>query len=310
MIHHDGEDITVRRIAGIILIGLLWLPVARGNTQTMKTMTLDTIIRQPRSYRPAGNATLFAHLKEMELLQAPEAVSRFYADRDHRLAWSSPWGLSSHVDTLLEALRTAEREGLPPLDAHLRAIEAYLAEMRQGWSDYTAPDDARRAALDLVLSDAFFTFVNSLRPSRRHRQMDGRSDPVEPPEPDMVQRLQRALDTNDLEAAWRPLLPTHSAYTGLRRALSRYRKIAANGGWSSIGDGPTLRLGDRGLRVVLLRHRLQVTGDLQATPNQTSDTFGHDLEQAVRFFQRRHGLKVDGIVSPKTRRALDVPARC
>jgi murein L,D-transpeptidase YcbB/YkuD len=126
----------------------------------------------------------------------------------------------------------------------------------------------------------------------------------------MVQRLQRALDTNDLEAAWRPLLPTHSAYTGLRRALSRYRKIAANGGWSSIGDGPTLRLGDRGLRVVLLRHRLQVTGDLQATPNQTSDTFGHDLEQAVRFFQRRHGLKVDGIVSPKTRRALDVPARC
>jgi murein L,D-transpeptidase YcbB/YkuD len=122
--------------------------------------------------------------------------------------------------------------------------------------------------------------------------------------------LQRALDTNDLEAAWRPLLPTHSAYTGLRRALSRYRKIAANGGWSSIGEGPTLRLGARGLRVVLLRHRLQVTGDLQAAPNQTSDTFGRDLEQAVRAFQRRHGLKVDGVVNPKTRRALDVPARC
>jgi murein L,D-transpeptidase YcbB/YkuD len=302
---HDREDTTVRRIAVVIMISLLWLPAARANTPTMQTRTLDAAMRQHLSRHLAGVSTPSARLEEMEPLWAPEAVRRFYADRDYRLAWSSPWGLSSHVDTLLEALRMAEREGLPLLNTHLRAIDAHLAEIRQG--DHTALNTASLVALDLLLSDAFFTFVHQLRPSLSHRQTD---DSTELPEADRVQRLHRALATGDLEAAWRPLLPTHSTYTGLQRALSRYRDIAANGGWSSIGEGPTLRPGDRGLRVLLLRHRLEVTGDLLAAFNHASDIFGRDLEQAVRAFQRRHGLHVDGVVDPKTRRALDVPARC
>jgi murein L,D-transpeptidase YcbB/YkuD len=67
-----------------------------------------------------------------------------------------------------------------------------------------------------------------------------------------------------------------------------------------------MRKGDRGERVRVLRTRLIVGGDLGQELNNNGDSFDNALEQAVREFQRRHGLEVDGIVGPATLEALDV----
>src|SRR5690606_30671644 len=54
--------------------------------------------------------------------------------------------------------------------------------------------------------------------------------------------------------------------------------------------------------------RLAVTGDLGADDAAAvGDVFDEVLEQAVRRFQRRHGLTADGIVGPATYAALNVP---
>jgi N-acetylmuramoyl-L-alanine amidase len=67
------------------------------------------------------------------------------------------------------------------------------------------------------------------------------------------------------------------------------------------------RLGDRGAAVAQLRAALRSAGiDLPAEPH---DVFDDDVDLAVREFQQRRGLRVDGIVGPDTTRGLDEARR-
>lgn len=65
---------------------------------------------------------------------------------------------------------------------------------------------------------------------------------------------------------------------------------------------PVLRRGSRGAGVVRLQAALRRRGYRIRGPAR----FGPQTERAVRAFQRRNGLKVDGIVGPATRRRLGV----
>jgi hypothetical protein len=63
----------------------------------------------------------------------------------------------------------------------------------------------------------------------------------------------------------------------------------------------TLRLGSHGPRVRKLKHRLRSLGFKSV---DTSSKFGPATKSAVIRFQRKHHLHVDGIVGPKTWRAI------
>src|SRR5262249_11991631 len=65
--------------------------------------------------------------------------------------------------------------------------------------------------------------------------------------------------------------------------------------------------GNRHASVVALRRRLGAAGDLDATPG-TTDIYDSYVEAAVRRFQARHGINVDGVVREQTFKALNVPA--
>lgn len=65
-----------------------------------------------------------------------------------------------------------------------------------------------------------------------------------------------------------------------------------------------LRRGDTGPAVRSVRERLVATGDLPGSAASGQD-FDPDVETAVRAFQQRRGLMVDGIVGSQTYRALD-----
>lgn len=97
-------------------------------------------------------------------------------------------------------------------------------------------------------------------------------------------------------------------YARLQKALRDYTQIAERGGWPSLPDGPTLKSGMTHPQVNLLRQRLAATNDLKER-DAPSLSFDTALEAAVRRFQQRHGLLVDGIVGSRTREALNVPVQ-
>jgi L,D-transpeptidase YcbB len=104
-------------------------------------------------------------------------------------------------------------------------------------------------------------------------------------------------------------LPTLSPATTqtTEQAVAQYEQIVARGGWPAIPPVERLRLGVKHASVTPLRQRLIAGGDLDGRSglNDVYDTY---VEAAVRRFQARHGLTVDGTVREATLKSLNVPA--
>jgi len=92
-------------------------------------------------------------------------------------------------------------------------------------------------------------------------------------------------------------------------AIDRYQYIVSEGGWPYVPPGRIMREGEDDERVPILRRRLQLSGDLppRAKP-YNNETFGAELVEAVRHFQRRHGLRTTGRVERSTYPALNMTA--
>jgi murein L,D-transpeptidase YcbB/YkuD len=93
----------------------------------------------------------------------------------------------------------------------------------------------------------------------------------------------------------------------LGRAITQYSDIVARGGWPLVPADKKLKLGMRGPSVVLLRQRLTIGGDLAAGSTE-SNVYDSYVEAAVRRFQARHGVPVDGMVGDSTFAAMNIPA--
>jgi murein L,D-transpeptidase YcbB/YkuD len=177
------------------------------------------------------------------------------------------------------------------------------------------PTDA--AAGDLLLTDAFIRLAFHLRfgkvnPNALNADWDFQRE-IRSQDP--AQALAEALASGSLARELEALPVVHSAYDRMKAALAKYRALQDAGGWPRIGDGPTLHKGDRDPRVATLRTRLEATGDLPAggapgsmgVGGEDPTLFDDALEAAVRTFQYRHGLDVDGVVGSGTLEALNVP---
>ena len=242
-----------------------------------------------------------------ERIHASQMLPLFYERRTYLPAWSDNSGPLGRVQDLVKAIREAEYEGLKPNDYHLTEIEKTLEAIYQEEKIQKTPNPYQLVDLDLLLTDAFLIYGSHLLAGRVNPETIDSEWLANRRGADLAEILQAALDANRIESALKDLLPPQPGYARLKIALATYRKIANDGGWSLIPDGPKIQKDESGERVIALRNRLVITGDLDSTIQDTSDLYDAVLEQAVRRFQTRHGLGVNGVVDPPTLVALNIP---
>jgi murein L,D-transpeptidase YcbB/YkuD len=98
--------------------------------------------------------------------------------------------------------------------------------------------------------------------------------------------------------------PVQAQIQRLEQAIQLYRSIEQRDGWRPLGS-TSLKFDQTNMQMAdALRERLLLTGDLSAL---SAGDAQDDLTDAVKRFQRRHGLAVDGRVGPNTLAVLDVP---
>lgn len=98
----------------------------------------------------------------------------------------------------------------------------------------------------------------------------------------------------------------------IERAMQRYERIVAKGGWPAMPGNRMIRPGDSDERVPALRRILRVMGDYRKNQSgffYSGQSLDGDLVEAVKRFQLRHGLRPSGRVDRPTLAALNVPAR-
>jgi len=136
------------------------------------------------------------------------------------------------------------------------------------------------------------------------------------------QKIDELLIKPDINQTIQEITPKHFGYQSLIYALNKLKKIKANGGWDRLPPFKKLKLGSSGDIVKKLRTRLIQSGDyIVCDENKTvsKDENGSDiphihkdalfdecLDKAVKKFQKRHGLAVDGVVGKGTQKALNL----
>ena len=242
-----------------------------------------------------------------EILCGSSVIPVFYERRGFTPAWSGRDGRFPLADSLIAAIRESDREGLHSYDYHLAGIEPLLADSRRKRAKGEPYDPEIGADLDLLLTDAFLLYGSHLLAGRVNPETLHADWIAYNPSTDLAALLESALGGDNVADTLRSLRPPHPGYAGLQTALAQYRELAGRGGWPAVPPGGTLRKGDGGDRVELLRKRLAATGDLDLPAAGEESPFDEALEAAVRRFQRRHGLEDDGIVGRETLAALNVP---
>jgi murein L,D-transpeptidase YcbB/YkuD len=258
---------------------------------------------------PAQSPDLVAELIRERVepaLDAPgaglaKAQATFYAQGQFAPAWTRP----ADIDQLLAALRGVAADGLD-------AEDYALTELQRRRAVLTDPHATawQRAQFDLLATDACLAALSHLYRGKvdpatldTHWNFDARR----PDAGQGVHSVRDALTQGQVADLFARARPQSALYEELRTALAKWRQVAAQGGWTAIASGPTLKSGMLDPRVPALRRRLQLTGYLPAAVD-ASERYDPALEQALKQFQHDHYLLADGHLGVATLAALNVPA--
>jgi len=241
-----------------------------------------------------------------EIVHASVKLPSFYEQRSFSPAWSNEKGITQQAASLIAEINKAESEGLRPNDYHIDKIKTLLQEIRQNQINKIPLVPGRLTDIDLLLTDAFLIYGSHLVSGKTNPETIDTEWHAVRKEADLSRILEAALEKNRIEDSLKDLLPQHKGYHLLKQAISHYKVIMAQGGWSSIPAGPIMQKGEAGERVVALRNRLSMTVNPVLTAKENEDLFDENVADAVRIFQARQGLDVDGVVGPATLKALNI----
>ena len=234
-----------------------------------------------------------------------ELLFDFYLHRNIQPVWVTKDGLNHKANVFIKTIVDADHEGLDSSTYHRDDILTLLENVELN-SVFDAFEPAKYAKLELLLTDAFFSYGFHLSQGMVEPNPAAFDWHIKKPKTNLLKILQTALHNEKLEELVDILQPHHSGYLKLKSALLKYKNIKNSGGWHKVPVGPKLRKGDTGKRIAALRSRLIISEDLADSKNDNQEYFDESLEDSVKKFQARNGLKIDGVVGASTLSVLNI----
>ena len=235
-------------------------------------------------------------------------TQQFYERRSHAPAWIKGTKPLPRISELIAALQTAADEGLDPQLNTVALLEQRRQEASKGLLTKKGFEPQEAGALDVWLTYLYMKYASDLA--------DGLSDlahadpkwQIKPEKFDPAGRLESALSENNVGASLAELMPDNPQYQALRKMLLEFRAQAVKGGWPAVPAQARLKPGQRSPVAATIAHRLATSGDFTGTvPAANNAVYTPDLQEALKRFQRRHGLADDGVITAAVTAEMNVP---
>jgi murein L,D-transpeptidase YcbB/YkuD len=219
----------------------------------------------------------------------------FYEKMGYQPAWFFQGNLTKCGRIAIETLKNAATEGLTP-DDYEDATQA--VNNPENWAD-----------AEILLTKRYLEFINHIRSGRIDPLRISHDIKFHSPKTHPVELLFNAIQDKQTGCGkLQNMEPPIAQYAHLKKILAHYRELAKNTEeWPSIKGAKTLKIGETNPEVKILRQILTLHGDLKDDGLESSTKFDRTLEAALRQFQKRHTLEADGVVSGKTKDALNRP---
>ena len=232
----------------------------------------------------------------------------FYAAREFKPAWIEGTAPRPHMADLMKALWSADHEGLDPQLYNVSLLDQRRQEASKGFLNAKGFEPQEAGALDVWFTYLYLQYSSDLADGLADLS---RADPtwqIRTEKFDARARLEKALEHNDVADSLIELTPDNEQYRALRKALGDYRAHAAAGGWPRVPQ-VKLKPGARSTAVPLIAKRLSASGDFSGSvpAEGAAAEYAGDLVDAVKRFQRRHGLADDGMIGPAVVAEMNVP---
>jgi len=249
-----------------------------------------------------------ADLRWPNFIDYRDQVSTFYQAGAYSLAWFSNNQPTPQALALIQLFKAAAEKGLNPDDYDGLRWDDRVARLRA-----PSPDDLMH--FDLALTVCAMRYVSALHVGRVNPQHFKFGLDVGPKRYDLTEFLRnKVVYSRDVEGAISAVEPQYAGYGRLKTALGAYLKLAAEGDGEPVPvPAKTVRPGDSYTGMPQLVARLTQLGD--ADPDVASQSTGEAsvyqgaVVDAVKHFQRRHGLEPDGSMGKGTVAALNTPLR-
>ena len=236
-------------------------------------------------------------------------TKQFYQKRGDTPAWIENRKPRPQMDQLIAALQHAEREGLDPALYNAATLAARRQDAGRGFLTMKGFDEHEVADLDVWLTYLYLQYASDLTSGLANLSHADPAWKIQGRKIDVLALLERSLNDNRVAQSLAEVTPVHAQYTRLRDALQNYRQIAQQGGWGQLPLTLKLKPNQRNAALPALAKRLAATGDYTGAVRDADTRYGADLQEAVKRFQRRHGLADDGVVAGATVTQLNVPVQ-
>ena len=234
-----------------------------------------------------------------------DSIQEFYEPTGFAPAWVQGSQPLPQALSLIELFKNAWRKGFDPED-----YDASRWEQRIGALNSSA-GGAAMAWFDVALTVCTMRYVSDLRIGRINPKHFKFGLDVEHKKYDLAQFLpNQILTTTNLQPVFDEVEPPFAGYRRTEQALARYIELArTDDGEKLPAVTKPIEPGQSYSGVPRLTRLLRLVGDLPANANLHGETQTYDsqLVEAVKHFQRRHGLDADGRLGPSTIKQMNVP---
>ncbi len=224
-------------------------------------------------------------------------VQQFYSYRKNNYAWYETSGLIEEASHLYTHLNNLQDEGILEPAPYIRDLDSLINDP----AVTTKPD----SVLEILLTAEYLFYAD--------RVWNGISE-------NQTSKLEWYIPRKKLDLPFitdslirdtsAPLFSdnySNQQYNLLKTSLKKYRQLEKSSDWKLIDVKNKFKLNDHSPEIALIRKRLYELGDLDQ--NSGSDIFDDSLQDAIKSFQIRYGMKDDGIAGARFLRYLNTPVQ-